>query len=193
MNYELESKRTANGEFSDDSRIAGRTQAAQDDIRCGDLPNFALALGKDKLAIIEFKQKLSLNHTIKLRPPSDLLAITRLNVFTGLASNAVAISISFFDLDRDDYVSPFNLQGPNPPGTYSPFFSAPNCLRPTALQRAVIHHPWIDIFPIPGIRDDILRCLSTTQLDEDELCNDLFSVEPVEDAVAPLTVWGGSI
>ena len=128
--------------------------------------------------------------SLNLQTPADLPTLVRLNVINALASNAVALSIPFLELNRDECISQFNFQGPGPPGAVRPLFSAPNSLQPTAVQRAVTYHPWIDIFPIPGIRDNILRRLDAALIDEDELCDDLFAADDKEGALAPLAVWG---
>ncbi|KAJ8128030.1 hypothetical protein O1611_g5603 [Lasiodiplodia mahajangana] len=139
--------------------------------------------------ILEFKEKIFLDYSLRLKAPSDLPTTVRLNVISALASNAVSLSIPFADLESDESVSPFNRQGPPPPGIPSPNLTTMENLRPTALQKAVVHHPWVDVFPIPGIRDNILRGLAGALFDEDELCGALFNLDNDDDALAPIVVW----
>ncbi|RSL87591.1 hypothetical protein CEP51_002142 [Fusarium floridanum] len=48
----------------------------------------------------------------------------------------------------------------------------PDGLRPTDLQCATLHHPWIDLIPVPEMRDNLfLRGLDC--FDEEELCHAL--------------------
>jgi hypothetical protein len=49
----------------------------------------------------------------------------------------------------------------------------PPSLRPTKLQMTVLHIPWIDRFPFPKMRDNVIR-LSCDGFDEDELFSDIF-------------------
>ncbi|EOD52781.1 putative retinol dehydrogenase protein [Neofusicoccum parvum UCRNP2] len=99
---------------------------------------------------IEFKRRIYLDRSLQLQAPSNIQDLVRMNVLNALASNAVALSIPFLDLGRDEVISPFNLQGPRPAGALGFPFLAPDILRPTPLQITVVHHPWIDVFPIPG-------------------------------------------
>ncbi|KAK9773073.1 putative Enoyl reductase (ER) domain-containing protein [Seiridium cardinale] len=112
----------------------------------------------------------------RARPPSDLPRLARLNVLYAFAGNARSLSIPFRDLKRDDCVSSFNLNGPSLPDTSDLALSAPGNLRPTALQRTMVHHPWVDIFPISGMRYNILRGLAAQLFDQDELCIALYTV-----------------
>ncbi|KAK0640027.1 hypothetical protein DIS24_g9750 [Lasiodiplodia hormozganensis] len=146
---------------------------------------------------IEFKQMLYQDHSLKLQAPSDLPTLARLNVLYALAANAKTLSISFVDLELDESISPFNLLGPNTPPdlllnrSLLPPPPPDNSLHPTALQKTVVHHPWVDVFPAPGIRDNILRGLDAAEIDEDELCGALLTIESdVDDIPAPLVVWG---
>lgn len=52
------------------------------------------------------------------------------------------------------------------------FTNIPQHLRPTNLQRAVLHPDWIDRFPFPHMRDACISSLDT--FDEEEFLGDLF-------------------
>jgi hypothetical protein len=69
--------------------------------------------------------------------------------------------------------------------------SCPITLRPTQIQKDIIHHPWIDLFPIPQLRDNLLVAMNAGLLDDDELCADLLRVRDCDDGLQ-LLVWGGS-
>lgn len=126
---------------------------------------------------------------------ADLPVVTRLNAFDALARNSTILHISPDLLGSDDGNSPFLMQGPPQPNADaagSPNF--PSHLAPTALQKRVTHHPWLDLFPIPNMRDNILRGLEAGLLDEDELSDglvcDLLNLEAT--SAASLVIWGDS-
>lgn len=66
----------------------------------------------------------------------------------------------------------------------------PESLRPTALQRLVPHHPWLDFFPFPEMRDRLIVAATAGYLDEDELCRDLMAFWDTRNSGATLVVWG---
>ncbi|KAL2836872.1 hypothetical protein BJY01DRAFT_238087 [Aspergillus pseudoustus] len=61
--------------------------------------------------------------------------------------------------------------------------SIPQSSRPTLLQRAVPHHPWLDILPFPPMRDNLVR--AGNSLDDDELCLDLTAFWDTRSSNAP--------
>ncbi|KAB2573248.1 hypothetical protein DBV05_g8071 [Lasiodiplodia theobromae] len=66
----------------------------------------------------------------------------------------------------------------------------PPSLRPTALQLSVSHHPWVDVLPLPELRDNLLRRDESTY-DKKELCRDLRGFQAVEDGrYGGMVVWG---
>jgi len=68
----------------------------------------------------------------------------------------------------------------------------PQTLHPTALQKEVSHHPWLDLLPLPKLRDNIIQALSIEGFDEDEFCLDVFHPGDhwkLEEKPA-LIVWG---
>lgn len=142
----------------------------------------------------DYLQRAFTNWGLNLPTVLDLPKVTRLNTFDALARNALALQIPLGPLghlETDDYNSLFNLRGPQPLGEQPVF---PTHLLPTQLQRAVIHHSWLDLFPIPGMRDNILRGIEAGEYDEDQLCEalccDLLDFESGTNAL--LIVWGES-
>lgn len=61
------------------------------------------------------------------------------------------------------------------------FPGMPESLRPTLLQLSTVHWAWIDKFPFPDFRDEII--LHSGNIDEEEFLEDLFAMEAL--IVAP--------
>ncbi|KAK1450352.1 hypothetical protein CMEL01_07688 [Colletotrichum melonis] len=127
------------------------------------------------------------------RPCTDYLTtLVRVNVFHAFVRNAKALSFNKEWLTYDA-ISPFNKAGPDL-GRATTSASCPSNMLPTALQLSVEHHPWIDFFPHPRMRDNFLRIVAEhgeDYIDEDEMCRDVVDVGAgagVEDAA--LIVWG---
>ncbi|EON65447.1 hypothetical protein W97_04685 [Coniosporium apollinis CBS 100218] len=96
-------------------------------------------------------------------PTADfLLTLIQFNVFRALLRNTFTLRLTL-DWLQDDAFSPFCA------GHFNE--SAPSSLQPTLLQRTTEHHPWIDLFPFPAMRDNLLRIYG--KFDEDQLCGDL--------------------
>lgn len=138
-----------------------------------------------------YLQQAYTNWGLDLPVARDLPFVTRLTTFDALARNALVLRIPLEYLETDDYRSLFNLQGPEPPGGQPGF---PTHLLPTEIQKSTKHHPWVDLFPFPGMRDNILRGIGAGAYDEDQLCNalccDLLDFDA--NTKAPLLVWGES-
>jgi len=64
----------------------------------------------------------------------------------------------------------------------------PAALRPTQLQRQVQHHPWIDLLPVPEMRDNLLRAGDT--FDDMELCGDLVGFFSHPTGRTGMIIWG---
>ncbi|KIW05387.1 uncharacterized protein PV09_03902 [Verruconis gallopava] len=125
--------------------------------------------------------------------PTNLHMLIRLNVLQAIARNAVLMGFWTEGLCKDDYVSPYNDHGPRLPHETLPLANCPAALAPTRLQRTMIHHPWIDLFPFPDFRERVLRALDAGILDEDELCLDILEVDGRDLEERPaLIVWGES-
>ena len=142
---------------------------------------------------MRFMQRALEDWSRSLPVPRDLAILTRLNAFDALARNALVLGIPVECLESDEGVSPFTLQGPQQltDGTSQNF---PAHLSPTALQQTVKHHPWLDLFPIPRMRDNILQGIQKGRLDAGELCDefvcDLVNLEA--GSAASLIIWGDS-
>lgn len=98
----------------------------------------------------------------------------RFNVFHGFVRNARALGFND-DWLTYEAISPFNKRDPSNQEDAIPL-SYPEHMCPTPLQMAVEHHPWIDFFPCPRMRDNFLRAVleyGEDAVDEDALCHDV--------------------
>lgn len=124
-----------------------------------------------------------------------LLTLIYLNVFRGLSWNIQILGLDAELMCVDDYPSPFL---PCSPTASSSITKLPAGLRPTSLQESIDHHPYIDIFPCPQMRNNIIQ-ISLNDEEEERLCVDLMGLSggiseeerPVggENRVG-VTVWG---
>ncbi|KAL4930441.1 DUF3425 domain-containing protein [Aspergillus undulatus] len=108
--------------------------------------------------------------TSHLNPPSpktDLLpTLTRVNFLRALHANIEVMGYSASEM-HDDALSHFGTAGPIKPSIRD-ISVLPVCLRPTKIQIAVPHHPWIDLLPIPTMRDNLI--LAGEEYDDIALC-----------------------
>lgn len=102
-----------------------------------------------------------------------LLSLIQLNFTRALIRNAEILRLTSDKL-HDEALSPFNIAGP-----WQVDFEAslPPSLRPTPLQRTVPHHPWLDLLPVPRMRDNLL--LAGDSFDDTRLCHDLGGYQSV--------------
>ncbi|KAF3799331.1 Versiconal hemiacetal acetate reductase [Colletotrichum gloeosporioides] len=154
-------------------------------------------------ALIRCPQRLSLaqsrakelyeGYSLHASRPSALHVLVRLRVLAALAHNAAAMGFPPQGLCRDDFISPYNLSGPLELENFDLTTPGRESLRPTHLQRTVLHHPWIDLFPFPVFRDDVLLAMESGLVDDDQLCADILEVKDEDLAGRPsLIVWGQS-
>lgn len=108
-----------------------------------------------------------------------LLSVTQLNVIRAMFSNAASLGLTV-DLLGEDIASQFNVVGPLA-------LPLPPSLEPTSSQKIIIHHPWIDLFPMASLRNVLLG--SIYRYDDEELCADLFGVCGASMEVG-LLIWG---
>ena len=116
---------------------------------------------------------------------SHLPTIIHLNILNALAGNASVLGLSKSWLLCDS-VSPLTQHRPLE-------LACPRVLFPTVLQLTTSHHPWVDLFPLPQLRDNILRAaIQDPHFDEDELWFDLLETKcaPGRAESPSLLVWG---
>lgn len=122
-----------------------------------------------------------------------LPGIIHLNFLRSLANNADVLELGV-DWLNCDVVSPLGFLGPAQITRHHPAQGRlPENLMPTALQLKTPHHPWVDLFPLPQMRDNFLVATTETLSEEDEirLWNDM--IEHMADSVSHSTgliVWG---
>lgn len=133
--------------------------------------------------LVEIYEKMTKQDLMLGSPRADqLLTLIQFNVFRGLLNNTVTLGWDFEWLEYAEPISPWNTSHENIIPT------CPLSLHPTAMQRKVKHHPWIDLWPIPRMRDNLL--LANDLYDEDRLCNDLLEFCDINNEESGLIVWG---
>ncbi|KAJ6010318.1 hypothetical protein N7451_001730 [Penicillium sp. IBT 35674x] len=127
--------------------------------------------------------------------PDHLLMLTKLNVFRAFGHNMRLIGTDLNEMN-DDAISRFNTILPSPPpnvGGSSPDQTTeihlPVSLQPTKIQRTIPHHPWLDFFPIPKMRDNMIQ--AGDEWNDEELCLEImgFWTNASSEDVG-LLVWG---
>jgi Domain of unknown function (DUF3425) len=105
-------------------------------------------------------------------PRADqLLTLTQFNVFRALLSNMSTLGFGLTWL-CEDAISPFNKPDWSSSASLRLADPALRGLRPTLLSHQIEHHPWIDLWPFPRMRDNALRALERGW-DDTDLCIDL--------------------
>lgn len=110
-----------------------------------------------------FAYQAMMNYNRQQPRADQLIRLIQLNVINSLTRNAEILGLQ--DLQVDwlvcSSVSPFGL--PTKHNGLEPSRSLPTCpsnMTPTALQRRVPHHPIVDLFPLPVMRDNFLVAIS---------------------------------
>lgn len=118
-------------------------------------------------------------------PASDhLLTLTKVNVFRAFGHNLQLIGFCLDNM-HDDAISPFNT-APVPSVEND---SIPLSLHPTKVQRRVRHHPWLDFFPLPKMRDNLIQ--AGEDWDDEQLCHDIMGFwDTSSSGDAGMLVWG---
>lgn len=140
----------------------------------------------------QFARQAYLSYTSGTLSLGHLPTLLRLNVFHALSLNAATLGLDTAWLYYDA-VSPWGRPGPLTAKELEiAAWPRPETLQPTALQRQVVHHPWLDLFPLPRMRDNFLRAIENPDVcDEDLLCMDLVEfANGGESDSASLIVWG---
>lgn len=171
-------------------------QGHRDDEAASSRDGYVLLPCPERRAKVQaFMQRVYEEYTIKAPRPNHLQVLIRLNALNAVTLNAIAMGFVVEGLCHDDTISPFSMEGPRLPdsGQSWELSQCPKSLHPTTLQRTVSHHPWIDLFPFPAFRDNIIQGMTAGFLDEDDLCRDLLEVEEAtQDETEALLIWGES-
>ncbi|KAJ5094919.1 hypothetical protein N7532_007210 [Penicillium argentinense] len=148
---------------------------------CARAPSFALEFRR------WFEMKVYQSFMSGMPNRDHLISLSRLNVHRAINENIAAVGITSAWMKSDDAISIFNLAQPS--------FSVegiPPCLRPTFIQLHIPHHPWLDFFPFPRMRDCMILAAQGDSFDDDDLCHDLMAFWDTRNTAATLLVWGNS-
>ncbi|PSN59618.1 hypothetical protein BS50DRAFT_579848 [Corynespora cassiicola Philippines] len=113
-------------------------------------------------------------------PQSDfLLSLVKFNVIRALLMNMKSLDLTSSWLFDDYAVSAVYM------GKFNE--NVPDSLRPTHLQRTIEHHPWLDLFPFPALRDNMLKAYNN--FDEDGLSGVMVGVCNSPKTRQGLIIW----
>jgi hypothetical protein len=113
----------------------------------------------------------------------QLLVLVKFNVIRALLNNGRDLGYSADGeyVEDEDALSPFfKSKQPLPP--------FPPALCPTETQSQFPHHPWLDLIPVPQMRDNLLR--AGDSFDEMKLCADLTGLFHEECTENGMIIWG---
>jgi hypothetical protein len=118
------------------------------------------------------------------------LKLIQFNTIKGFTRNAAALGYQF-DWLVCDAISPFGCDGQSSNVVSPTAAAAPGTLTPTRLQLTTQHHPWLDLFPIPRMRDNLLIAASVLSPDDEQrFFDDVMESGGGKDEWAGLLVWG---
>ncbi|KAJ5647979.1 hypothetical protein N7490_004351 [Penicillium lividum] len=159
--------------------LHGAQGEGEKDLECANAPPYALQFRH------WFETKAYQSYLDGSPNQNHLISLSRLNVHQAINENIAAVGMTTAWMQSDDSISIFNLKQPS--------FSVekiPHCLRPTLIQLHIPHHPWLDFFPFPNMRDCMI--LAGDSFDDDDLCHDLMAFWDTRNTSATLLVWGNS-
>ncbi|KAF3935805.1 hypothetical protein ABW19_dt0204586 [Dactylella cylindrospora] len=116
----------------------------------------------------------------KIAPDNLLLSLIHYNVIRAFLSNLQYFNIPLAALMSDEVLSPFCTSSTVPE-------NLPTALQPTPMQMLYPHHPYIDLFPCPKARDNMIMMMTRDKdAVEEAVCDDLCCTE----GESGLVVWG---
>lgn len=144
-----------------------------------------------KRAILKRFAEQALTSYMTADPCADHhLKLIQLNIINGFTRNAAALGFNF-DWLICESISPFSRDGQSPKPGRARAASVPSSLMPTSMQLRTKHHPWLDLFPLPKMRDNLLIAASIiTAEDEQRLFEDVMESGGGRNEWAGLVVWG---
>ncbi|KXH68011.1 hypothetical protein CSAL01_00681 [Colletotrichum salicis] len=170
-------------------------------VSLGQLPaqSEALESAEDWTGLTSSKERRKLQNRLNQRArrtpaPRQLSALVKLNLLTALWRNTQILGFNVHSICEDKFISPHNLQGPDLSCHSRQELSWPPYLRPTEAQKKITHHPFLDVFPFPSLREAGIRAEELGFFDEDDFCLDIFHLDDKKDAVERprMIVWGES-
>lgn len=118
------------------------------------------------------------------------LQLIQLNTINAFTRNAAALGFKF-DWLICAAISPFGCDGQSRSPVSTAAAAVPDSIAPTRLQLTTRHHPWLDLFPIPRMRDNLLMATSVLSTDEEQrLFDDVMESGGGKNEWAGLLVWG---
>jgi len=118
------------------------------------------------------------------------LKLIQLNTINAFTRNAAALGYTF-DWLICAAISPFGCDGQDSKPVPVTAGAVPSSLTPTSLQLTTKHHPWLDLFPIPRMRDNLLIALGfLSPEDEQQLFDDVMESGGGKNEWTGLLVWG---
>lgn len=127
-------------------------------------------------------ESLALDSYIHNSPRTDhLVSLSKLNIHRAIVENIHLVGMNMEWTKRDESISIFNMPTPQLPDSL-----IPPSLRPTQSQRRIPHHPWLDFFPFPNMRDNLIAIQDF--IDDDELCHDLMAFWDIRNTGATMLV-----
>jgi hypothetical protein len=123
-------------------------------------------------------------------PSADhYLKLIQLNTINAFTSNAAALGYRF-DWLVCESISPFGYDGHSHHAVSPIAATVPSSLAPTHLQLTTKHHPWLDLFPLPRLRDNALIAVSVlSPADEQRFFEDVMESDGKNEWTG-LLVWG---
>lgn len=133
-----------------------------------------------QIIVTRFEHLALRNYLLGSPAIDELLTLIPFNMYRALISNTEALGYDMEEIGPDNVVSRFC-------NTDRRDWKCPPSLRPTKIQREISHHPWLDLFPIPRMRDNMI--LAGDTLDEKELCAHLVGFTSPK-ADMGIVIWG---
>ncbi|KAF4776418.1 hypothetical protein HER10_EVM0006095 [Colletotrichum scovillei] len=173
-----------------EAESAGRLQNGT----TGDEGYSLLPCPKRRSELMILAQEARRNYALGTPAPRQLSALVKLNLLTALWRNTQILGFNVHSICEDEFISPYNLQGPDLPCYSRQELSWPPYLRPTEAQKKITHHPFLDVFPFPSLREAGIRAEELGFFDEDDFCLDIFHLDDKKDGVERprMIVWGES-
>ncbi|PWY70809.1 hypothetical protein BO94DRAFT_560483 [Aspergillus sclerotioniger CBS 115572] len=110
----------------------------------------------------------------------QLFTLSKFNVLRAFVDNMASLGLSI-EAMGDDVISPFSTDMPSNHNKEI----VPASLFPTTTQCSIPHHPWLDCFPVPRMRDNLVKAAES--FNDCELCTDI--MDPTNGDIG-IMVWG---
>lgn len=111
--------------------------------------------------------------------------VIQLNTCNALAYNASLLGIKTETICDEKRWSPFT----GGVGPHAVDERCPSTLHPTFAQQTIHHHPWIDLLPLPRMRDNLIRAFRSINVNEREIGSDIVAIRAVDGEKPTLVVW----